>query len=51
MRQLIAFLSFILLTFSAFAGVKVDKEIFYAENGGQKLYLDIYRSDTAQTDG
>ena len=51
MRQLIAFLSFILLTFSAFAGVKVDKEIFYAENGGQKLYLDIYRSDTAQTEG
>lgn len=48
---MIAFLSAALLTVNAVAGVTVTKDIFYAEHSGEKLHLDIYKSDTAKTEG
>lgn len=51
MRQIIAFLFFLLLISASFAEVKVNNDVFYAENGGRKLCLDIYRDDTRGSEG
>lgn len=51
MRQIITLLFFLLLISDSIAEVKVDKNVFYAENGGQKLCLDIYRDDKAKSEG
>lgn len=51
MRQIITLLFFLLLIPDSIAEVKVDKNVFYVENGGQKLCLDIYRDDKAKSEG